>query len=100
MLQGSSNPRFFDWHGLVVLYIMLIYFYLFEVLNIYAFISGYGEFAELDKFTRAVAGEESYPNCEPLWTQLHQENKFTKQSLNIHDGISSMQLFEFKVTIC
>ena len=65
-------------------------------MNVYASISGYGEFAELDKFTRAVAWEESYPNSEPLWTQLHQENKFTKQSPNIHVGISSMQLWSLK----
>lgn len=43
-----------------------------------------------------MAWTESYSNSEPVWIELHQENKFTEQPFDIHDGISSMQLLSLK----
>lgn len=100
---AQMNSKIYElaqFKDIVYLLYFLSQFHPFEWLIVDSSISGYGEFAELENFTRAVAGTESYSDSEPVWTELHQENKLTEQPFDINDGISSMQNITFKITFC
>lgn len=56
------------------------------------FIEVNGEFADFNKLTRAMAWTKPYTDGQLVWAEMYQKNKFTEQSLDIDDGVSSKEM--------